>query len=181
MPAWRAAAPICSPACRWRIKTYFANKAGKVAAAAKCWAILSLRIPPLWCKTYSMQAWSRWGAPIWTNLPWAPPTKPRFTAPPATHGNTSMCPAALPAARPPWWRRGWHRPHWAATPAAPSASRLRIAASPASSPPTAWCPALAWWPMLPASTKPGRWHKPPKTAPCCSTAWPVLMCAIPPA
>ena len=55
----------------------------------------------------------------------------------ATRGTARAFRAARRAAAPWRWPRGWRRPRPAPTPAARSASRLRFAASPASSRPTA--------------------------------------------
>ena len=58
-------------------------------------------------------------------------TESSFYGATKTRGTSKTCPAAHPAARPQPWRRVWRRRLWAATPAAPSANPLRIAASPA--------------------------------------------------
>ncbi len=61
----------------------------------------------------------------------------------AIHGICPGCPAARRAARRPRWLRAWRRPRPAPIPAARFASRRRLRASPASSPPMGGCPATA--------------------------------------
>lgn len=66
-----------------------------------------------------------------------------FYGPVKNPGIPNVCPAALPAVRPPAWQHAWAWPPPARTPVAPSASPPPCAASPASNPPTGGYRAMA--------------------------------------
>ncbi|SUA23812.1 aspartyl/glutamyl-tRNA amidotransferase subunit A [Neisseria gonorrhoeae] len=84
-----------------------------------------------------------------------------------TRGIRNTYPAVRQAVPPPSLPRASPLPRSVRTPAALSANPHRTAALPASNLPTARFPASAWLPTPPASTRPARWRKPPKTARFC--------------